>query len=342
MAKRQREDDTSQQSAAAENPEITCMIQSLSPMKKSKKGNDYYTGVCSDGNKSMRIIGFDSHSNEQLLSYKSKGETVAIKNCTVKTGPSEEIELFINRTSKIEYSPKKIDVKPIVVPDKTIPEILALEDGVIVNVTAKVLSAELPRSVSRGLVQDVVLTDGHNTIDLSVWEENTNKLEPLKSYNFESLYTRSYRGTRTLTLSRQSTFTLTDHITEVEPDDEKIDIVIDAKIVGVQNFCIHISCINCRNNLPLSTTFSQYLRCSNCSVLQSIYEREYDVTTNLIVVGRDDPLRNMKACKDIIVKILQIEDSALGEEMEESLLRTPKMDILFSERSNYVKDIKFK
>ena len=86
---------------------------------------------------------------------------------------------------------------------------------------------------------DVVLTDGHNTIDLSVWEENTNKLEPSKSYGFEGLHTRSSRGTKQLTLSPQSIFTVTDNFTEVEPDDEKIDIVIDAKIVGVQNFCIH-------------------------------------------------------------------------------------------------------
>ena len=162
-------DDTSQEN------EITCMIQSLSPMKKSKKGNDYYTGVCSDGKKSIRIIGFDTQTNQQLLSHKSKGETVAIKNCTMKEGQSEEMEVFINRSSKIEYSPKKIDVKPIIVPDKTIRKILALEDGVVVNLKAKVLSAELPRTVSIGLVQDVVLTDGHNTIDLSVWEENTNK-----------------------------------------------------------------------------------------------------------------------------------------------------------------------
>ena len=254
----------------------------------------------------------------------------------MKEGQSEEMEVL---SCKIEYSPKKIDVKPIIVPNKTIREILALEDGVVVNLKAKVLSAELPRTVSKGLVQDVVLTDGHNTIDLSVWEDNANKLEPSKSYDFEGLYTRSYRGTKQLTLSQQSIFTVNDNSPEVEPDD---DIVIDAKIVGVQNFCIHLSCINCKNNLPLSTTFTQYIRCSSCSVLQSIYEREYDVTSNIIIVGRDESVRNMKACKETILKILEIEDGALNEEMEESLLRTPKMDVLFSERSNYIKDITFK
>ena len=46
-------------------------------------------------------------------------------------------------------------------------------------------------------------------------EEDT--LEPLQSYNFERLYTRSYRGTKQLNLSYKSTFTLTDDFIEVEP-----------------------------------------------------------------------------------------------------------------------------
>ena len=76
------------------------------------------------------------------MSYRRKGESVAIKNCTVKTGPTDEIELFINCTTKIEYSAKKIDAKPILIPNKTILEVLAIEDDVVVNLKAKVLSAE--------------------------------------------------------------------------------------------------------------------------------------------------------------------------------------------------------
>ena len=141
MANRQRENETSQGTTRAADPEVECVLQSLSPMKKSKKGNDYYTGMGSDGKKSICFIGFDSHTNKQLMSYRRKGESVAIKNCTVKTGPTDEIELFINCTTKIEYSAKKIDAKPVLIPDKTILEVLALEDDVV-NLKAKVLSAE--------------------------------------------------------------------------------------------------------------------------------------------------------------------------------------------------------
>uniref|UniRef100_A0A1X7VGY1 Uncharacterized protein n=1 Tax=Amphimedon queenslandica TaxID=400682 RepID=A0A1X7VGY1_AMPQE len=77
---------------------VECAIQSLSPMKKSKKGNNYYVGVGSDGQKSLRFIGFDSESNKTLNSYQMKGQSVSIRNCTLKPGEKED-EVFINRNT---------------------------------------------------------------------------------------------------------------------------------------------------------------------------------------------------------------------------------------------------
>ena len=229
---------------------------------------------------------------------------MAIKNCTVKTGPTE---LFINRTTKIEYSPKKIYVKPIVIPDKTILEVLALEDGVIVNLKAKVLSAEPPRVVSKGLIQDIV-TDGCSTIGITEWEENTNKLEEFKSYKFENLYTRSYQGVKTLTLSRNSSYSIiNDEILAQDPTHGDMEHMVDARIVGVQNFCIYLPCLNCNSNLPLSTHFNTAVRCTSCSVLQSIDERVYEVSTNIIASNRTTK-KNLRMCTELILKALDIKN----------------------------------
>ena len=54
-------------------------------------------------------------------------------------------------------------------------------DGVAVNLKAKVMAVELPRAVGTGLVQDVMLHDGANTVSLSVWDDNVNKFEVLKT-----------------------------------------------------------------------------------------------------------------------------------------------------------------
>ena len=321
--------------------EVQCAIESLSPMKKSKKGNEYYVGVGSDGQKNLRFIGFDSESNKKLTSFQLKGQSVSIRNCTKKPGEKED-EIFINRNTQIEQSPKKIVVKRTLFKTKTIREIMEVEDDIMVHLRAKIIKAEPPRAVSKGLVQDLVLSDGSHTIGLSVWEENINQLQVMKTYKLESLYTRTYQGTRTLTFTRNSTYHLEEENIPVDAEDEKLDILVDAKIIGVQNFCIHLKCIHCNNNVLFGANFDTIVRCSSCNVLQSIEDRHYEVSTNVIATNGTDT-KMLKLSKDIILKVLDIDDpTELAEEMESNLLRTPKMDIEYNESNNYVKDITVK
>ena len=39
--------------------EVHCVVQSLSDMKKAKSGVEYYDGIATDGNRQLRIVGFD-------------------------------------------------------------------------------------------------------------------------------------------------------------------------------------------------------------------------------------------------------------------------------------------
>lgn len=327
--------------ASSSATSVECAIQSISPMKKSKKGNDYYVGEGSDGRKSLRFIGFDSQSNEKLSSFQSKGQSVSIRNCTTKSGDKED-EIFINRNTVIEESSKTIDIKPTIIQTKPIRDITELEDGVMVHVRAKILSAEPPRAVSRGLVQDAIIGDGSYTIGLSIWEENINKLEVLKTYKLQGLYTRTYQGIRSLTFTRNSRYYLEEEDSiPIHADDEQLDTLFGAKIMGVQNFCLHIQCINCTNNVLFETNFSIIVRCSSCKVLQSIESRQYEVSTNIIVMSGTEK-KTLKLTKDLILKVLDIDDSnEFSEEMECNLLRTPTMDIEYNKSNSYVKDITF-
>ena len=91
------------------------------------------------------------------------------------------MEILVNQSTKVEQLPKAFRVKPKVIPDASIMEIMAMMDGVAVNLKAKVMAVELPRAVGTGLVQDVTLYDGANTVSLSVWDDNVNKFEVLKT-----------------------------------------------------------------------------------------------------------------------------------------------------------------
>ena len=156
---------------------------------------------------------------------------------------------------------------------------MAMVDGVAVNLKAKVMAVELPRAVGTGFVQDLTLCDGANTVSLSVWDDNVNKFEVFKT-SFCMLYTRSYQGVRSVTLTCRSEYEVVDDvmIENVETEDE-MDTIKDAQIVGVTKFNINITCINCKSKLSIVGSDSDCVRCSTCNVPQVINGREYKKMT---------------------------------------------------------------
>ena len=46
--------------------DVQFVIETLSPVKKSKKGSDYYDGIVSDGTRSVRLVGFDAKTQEAI------------------------------------------------------------------------------------------------------------------------------------------------------------------------------------------------------------------------------------------------------------------------------------
>ena len=85
--------------------------------------------------------------------------------------------------------------------------------------------------------------------------------------------------------------------------------MVHARIVGVQNCCINLPYLNCNSNLPLSTHFNTAVRCTSCSVLQSIDEREYEVSTN-IIASNGTIKKNLRMCTELILKVLDIKDGS--------------------------------
>ena len=69
-----------------------------------------------------------------------------------------------------------------------------MADGTKVTLRATVVSLAPVRAVSTGRVQDVTICDSSGSINLSVWEENVDKLEIGKQYKFSDIYVHSYQG----------------------------------------------------------------------------------------------------------------------------------------------------
>ncbi len=96
----------------------------------------------------------------------------------------------------------------------SIKDIFNIPDGEIVNVSGTVTSITPVRPVTTGLLQEVTITDISGSISMSVWGNNTDKLELVQSYSFEKLVTRSFRDEKSLTLGHKSTYQTLETCTE--------------------------------------------------------------------------------------------------------------------------------
>lgn len=84
-AKRKLEfEDYSEVTEEAGSADIHGVVTSLSPLKRSKKGNKYYHGQVCDGNQSLRFVGFASNHQKMLEEFLEVRKPVEIRNCQIK------------------------------------------------------------------------------------------------------------------------------------------------------------------------------------------------------------------------------------------------------------------
>ena len=143
-------------------------------MKRAKSVISYFDGVVTDGERRVRIIGFDKQTQEKLSQFQMKKEVVKLDNCSIKNSRSDDPQIFVSKTTSIKQSPRKFEV----------PHLDNIEDGTKVTVIATVVSLAPVRAVSTGIVQDVAISDSSGTSSLSAWEDNVDRLVTGQTYKF--------------------------------------------------------------------------------------------------------------------------------------------------------------
>ena len=109
-AKRKLEfEDYSQVAEEAGSADIHGVVTSLSPFKRSKKGNNYYHGQLCDGKQSLRFVGFASNQQNMLEEFLEGRKSVQIRNCQIKKSnrDSDKLEVLVKGATKICPSEKK-------------------------------------------------------------------------------------------------------------------------------------------------------------------------------------------------------------------------------------------
>lgn len=87
------------------------VVSSLSPLKKSKSSRMYFDGELSDGEKRIRLYGFDRATHERLAKYVEDGKSVSVVDAELLRSKSGDIELRIGAAAKMKESGESFAVE---------------------------------------------------------------------------------------------------------------------------------------------------------------------------------------------------------------------------------------
>ena len=172
---------------------------------------------------------FHGALQKKLADLKDKRKPVLIKNCCSRS--DDKLEIFVHKNAKIQPSPKKIECKIEECPIVTVTEVENVIDYTQIDTTAKKVCPA--QAVSTGLLQEVTLGDSTETIVLSCWESNIDKLEENSTYDFKFLTFKSYGEDKTLQFSSNTTFTPVDTVVAKEGFYKATLELKQAEIIGV-------------------------------------------------------------------------------------------------------------
>ena len=104
--------DYSEVNSEASNVDIHGVVTSLSPVKKSRAGSNYYISQVCDGKQKLRFVGFSTTQQKQLTEMKEKKQSIELQNCQIKKSirDSDKLEILLKGATKILPSTKQFDV----------------------------------------------------------------------------------------------------------------------------------------------------------------------------------------------------------------------------------------
>lgn len=173
------------------------MVLDVSPLKEGKRSK-YFAGKLTDGEKSIRVVGFRGEQQSRLANCQEKCQAVSLVDCEVKRSLfSDSVEIVLRSSSKVVMSPKKFkidDLSLVATPEIVLKALAEMSDYEKVCVNVKVIRLEDPMKVSGGFrKQDVTIADVTCASRIALWEGDVGKMEVGKSYRVHNVVVRSYQ-----------------------------------------------------------------------------------------------------------------------------------------------------
>lgn len=187
------------------------VVGQVSPLKSSKTKNRvrYFDGSFSDGKKTLRMISFDPKMRDGFEEAKKNQSSVALRNCIVKRGRSDKLEILLNGRSSMTRSPKKFKIPdevntisaqcPVVT---TLEEVKDLAEHQKITITGKILSTSKPEQIvmqrngTQLRKQDFAIADSTGALRGVAWESHVDVLNEDSPYKISCVTVRSFNGAK--------------------------------------------------------------------------------------------------------------------------------------------------
>ena len=220
------------------------------------------------------------------------------------------------------------DIKTVGTRQIKLRDVPSLNEYDVITVTATVIAANEPQKVSQGKIkQEVIIADETGTCAVHLWEKDVNMLIQGKAYLLNKLTVRTYMDNNHLAFSSSgATAEEVDDLQDVvelpqfpvEQDEVYTAVTID----GVQQLEQNFSCINCKKNIPDSSTESMCI-CPNCQTAQKVISNCY--TAKLFITSGDGRIA-LRAYDEAIKSIVTKDDNIKCED----LLFAPPFNVKFN------------
>ena len=222
------------------NANIVGIITMLSPLKKSKRNTDYFDGQLIDATEAIRLCSFSPAQHKQLQEHHKSTKPITLSGCSITNDETTgKYELKLQTKTTLSESVDDINIADILQKTTTIEAIQDRCTHDITHLEAKVIAILDVISVSaKHQKQDIILAHKSATIKLTVWDNNTEKLELDQCYKSNNLQVRVYQDIKCLTPSREG-FSYT-AIADIDDTDNNLSdydfgTILKGTIIGVNN-----------------------------------------------------------------------------------------------------------
>lgn len=331
-------------------------IQNVSDVKKSKNNYSYFNFKLQTESNVLHGVCFEPTLQKTMSSKEETQRAIQISNYNLKRQSNDNLDsIVVNKSTKFDnvlhckfdYNTindslvKKIDAVKLI-PDFTMVTIVGQ-----VNITSDPEYIEVNGKRLKKL--EAKIADESDSISVTFWEEQIDKVTNQLSYNITNARVRTFQGNKCLSLNQESKISNVLPILNVAPslfeNNSSIDSIEVEDIDTMAEICRFFNCKNCSKKLqPCQGKVQQ---CNVCGMKQII--KKTDEENLSVIITLKDKKLSVTLFKDQIKNLIAIYNNentenydistANDNDLTEIILCTNNVKVSFNKHTKIVTDI---